>query len=869
MSLARGVSASQARDYYYEKDPIMAPSGKGENSEWFGNLKDDFNFNTTVNDAHFSALLSGLSPITGKIIIKKGVNNERRAGIDLAFSAPKSVSIAALHLGDERIIEAHKAAVKKALEFVQENFIYYRVSDGCGGLIHVKSDNMIAGTFTHSTSRSNDPQLHTHAVILNITKTTNGKFKAISNEEIYKNQTLTNNIYQNELAINIQKLGYSIDNYENKFEIKGVPENAIETFSKRSKEIDELYDEYKSRDMPNTDAEIRDFATLNSRHSKENISAYELKKIWEEEYSKNNIKPVMDYVKEPIDKDFAAEAVNRIHETESAFNKFSLLNSLIIQNRGEKSLDKLDEIINVAIKKGEILEIGTRNSYEFIYSTPEMIKIEADIICAAKNGKNKFESLLVEDKINSYLDNSLTEGQKKFINHALTSDDLINIVQGDAGTGKTYAIKIMNEILKKERPEIKLIGLGFTGKAANEISMAADIETSTIAGFLLSKKKHDNSVIIVDESSMVSSRDMLALIKKAGKNKIIFVGDGKQLKAIGAGKMFKDLQNEDIIQTIKMGEIRRQETEITKKIVKNIKKYQEQKDKKNLESIIKILEENQLITEVKSKSNSIDANTLYLNEKAAEEYLKDTNSLLLTPSRREKDELNITVRNILINKKEISNSKKIKIRENINASGYLASSYIEGDIIIFKGKEYKVSQTDMDKNLLSIKSDNPENGNSKTIIIDPVKNEFAAYRESEKELAIGDKIIFTKNDKLLKVQNGLSGTIKSMDDLGNVRINIENDKEINFNLKNYAHIDYGYAQTLYKAQGQTCDKAIMVHNKNDKLMIESFYVAATRAKKEFKIITADAEQFKNAIKNEDEKMSTRDFISNKNNFILK
>ncbi len=157
------------------------------------------------------------------------MNKEHRAGIDLVFSAPKSVSIVALHLGDEAVIDAHNQAVIKALDYVEKNLIQYREFDPIAkDVFKVKSDNMVVGTFVHSTSRSNDPQLHTHSVILNITKINKKQFKAISNELIFNNQKLINNIYQNELALNIQNLGYKIDNYDNKFEIAGVIEDIID-----------------------------------------------------------------------------------------------------------------------------------------------------------------------------------------------------------------------------------------------------------------------------------------------------------------------------------------------------------------------------------------------------------------------------------------------------------------------------------------------------------------------------------------------------------------------------------------------------------------------------------------------------------------
>lgn len=866
MALIRIVSASQAKEYYYDKDPIFTPEGKGENSEWIGSLKDAFPWIAThVNADNFEALLFGLNPSNDKrTLVEEGVNKERRAGIDFAFSAPKSVSIMALHCGDDRIAEAHKDAVRKALNYVQDSFIYYRKKVD-GKLVQVKSDNMIAAQFTHSTSRANDPQLHTHAVLINMTRTHDGKHKAISNEYIFRNQSLINNIYQNELAINLQGLGYAIDNYENKFEIKGVPEEAIEIFSKRSREIDAMVEKLRRKFPDMTEAQLTDKAVLISRDKKNpNISMEALRTNWEKEYSKENIKPVFGYIKEPIDKDMAADAINQIHKTEATFNQFHLLNSLIMQNRGEKSLKGFKEILNKSISEGQAVKIGEHNDIG-IYSSPEMVKCECDIAAAAKNGKEKLNALLDKKNIIPYLPGSLTEGQKELITHILTSRDKINIIQGDAGTGKTYAVKMLQYILSKEKAETEIIGLGFTGKAARELADSADIKTSTIASFLMSEHKHPqkepkDKIIIVDEASMMSSKDMLSLIRKAGNNRIVFIGDGKQLQAIGAGKMFKELQKENIIRTVKMEEVLRQTTDITKSVVRNIKEYQDGENDSGIEAAVSLLESSDKIREVTSKSKNDEVNILYVREKAVEEYLKSDDCLLLTPSRLEKDTLNKMAREKYLDKEKIVSSKKIKVRDSIYASGYLASEYKKGDVIVLKGKEETITKIDIDKNRIHISTVNKDNGKIEDVAIDPTKSDFAAYRESEKAFVAGDKIMFSKNNKKLEVQNGLTGVIREIDDNGNVSVIIKKDKEVVFNLKDYSYFDYGYAQTIHKAQGQTSKQTILVNSKSDRLSTEAFYVAATRAREEFKIITTDKEEFINAVKRSQNKSSTREFI---------
>ena len=136
------------------------------------------------------------------------------------------------------------------------------------------------------------------------------------------------------------------------------------------------------------------------------------------------------------------------------------------------------------------------------------------------------------------------------------------------------------------------------------------------------------------------------------------------------------------------------------------------------------------------------------------------------------------------------------------------------------------------------------------------------YRESDKTFAPGERIIFTQNDKRLGVQNGLSGTIDRIDEQGNFFVNLKDNKKVVFNIADYAHIDYGYALTLYKSQGQTCRKAILVHSPNEKLNSEAFYVAATRATHEFTVLTPDKERLRKGVEKAQDKTSTREWGEN-------
>jgi conjugative relaxase-like TrwC/TraI family protein len=905
MSLGRVVSASQAGDYYYEKDPIFAPTGKGENSKWEGKLAEYFGLAGRIRKEYFENVIVGNDPRSGDTLIhaavNAGVESERRAGVDLAFSAPKSVSIAALHLGDDRIVAAHDAAVDKALSYVQDHLIYYRMTT-CGETYMVQSDNMLVSRFKHGTSRANDPQLHTHAVIINMTMRKDGEIRAISNEHIFKYQELVNLIYQNELAIELQKLGYSIDNHGNKFELRGISEEILDIFSKRSKEIKEKYEELKER-FPNlTDAELRDKATLMSRKEKNyDITYDELKENWQKQIARKSIQPVMDGKGEIWERDLFGTAIEELEKTEATYSRASVLHRMLALSKGEYELSKLDEMIDKKIGEGAIREVGTHKYYdreEIHYSTINSMQTENRIVEILNSTADSRKAILDEKDFKQMLSKEyetaenkkhLTDGQKEFVTGALSLKDFIGFVQGDAGTGKTAAVERIREILETKKSNIEVVGLGFTGVAADELGDAAKIDTSTIASFLMSNKsgKMNNKLFLVDEASMVDSKDMLSILETAlaGKNnRVMFVGDTKQFQAVGMGKMFKEVQSgrtKAHAQIIMMTEILRQKTTDMRELVgyiKDIKGCQEmgkiKETKKWVDTAFDLMARANFIQELKSESKDGDITRSKIQEKAIEEYLSADDALMFTSTKKERDELNLKVREKKFTDVELAESKKITVRENIGESR-LATHYRKNDVITSYNhgtreyKEYRVKEIIPNENKIVLSWYDKVSKRNEEKVVNLSKEKLnRCYRESERRISTGELIMFTQNDKIVGkadglkrgVKNGMKGLVEKLDDKGNMEVRLRSGTLVHFNLKDYNHLEYAYAVTTVKTQGATCKKAIMIHTADDNIKSESFYTAATRATHELRIFTPDAGKLKRSISKEQEKTSTLEFI---------
>jgi len=181
MSLVRAIAITNALNYYYEKDPIF-DDVSFENTKWHGKAAEELDLTNSIHKEDFESVLKGQYPKSKEQLVQNGVNNTHRAGLDFVFSAPKSVSIQALHAGDQKLIEAHNQAVENTIKYV-ESIAQARQTEN-GNTEFVKTGNVVAASFNHSVSRSNDPQLHSHVILANMTKTDNG-WKALSNEVFF------------------------------------------------------------------------------------------------------------------------------------------------------------------------------------------------------------------------------------------------------------------------------------------------------------------------------------------------------------------------------------------------------------------------------------------------------------------------------------------------------------------------------------------------------------------------------------------------------------------------------------------------------------------------------------------------------------
>ena len=140
--------------------------------------------------------------------------HEHLPGVDVTFSAPKSVSLEGLVYASprtrSRVVKAHDEAVRAALRLVETEFLMTRGYDrATGRRPRVKANGMVAAAFRHVASRNLDPQLHTHCVIANMTRDAQGTWRSAEFTALERAKRLIGAYYRKELRKRLEALGYA------------------------------------------------------------------------------------------------------------------------------------------------------------------------------------------------------------------------------------------------------------------------------------------------------------------------------------------------------------------------------------------------------------------------------------------------------------------------------------------------------------------------------------------------------------------------------------------------------------------------------------------------------------------------------------
>jgi conjugative relaxase-like TrwC/TraI family protein len=864
------ISSGQASTYYQKDNYYTSQQG-----QWHGKGAENLGLTGEIKHEDFIAVVNGKAPDGSFEIAKGGESQEHRAGVDLTFSAPKSASILAEL--DPRIADAHDKAVKATLDWIEKNYAMARQTID-GETQRVQTQNLVVATFQHETSRELDPQLHAHCLVANMTQREDGQWRALSNEEIYKAKMTIGQHYRNELAANLRELGYGVQSdSKGLFEIAGVDQKVIDHFSRRSEQIAEKVNELRQQFPGAGESKLREMACLDSRESKKDVDMNMVRESWDKRlhelgYAKEQILAQAQAAgKEQVMSERTAyirDSARIMTEQESTFSRDELLKTAGKLSMGNARFAELETAFNDLVKNKEIIQLD-----HDIYTTKEMQHIERDIVNMVQQGKGTMQSISDRESIQVGIARyetdkgfQMTAGQRQAAEHILSSKDAIIGVQGDAGTGKTTVLDFVRS--EAERAGYDVRGFSFTGKAAEEVTKASGIKSQTIDSFLAQRQEqgmhetgNQKQIWIVDEASMLGSRKMHEFLTWAQEEnaRVVLVGDVKQLQSVEAGKMFAKLQ-EHGMETVRMREVQRQKDESYKDIVTSI-------SEKKIDRAVEKMEKQERLHEISDRQERFQA--------IKDEYMKDPNrTVVVTSLNRDRNELNQMIRSDLKSQgKLLGQDYTFVVRGSKGlqpVEKHFSQNYEAGDIVVANkagifgraGAEARVKDVDQHNHTIQVETWTKKEG-MKTYTVDLKTHgqDLQVYSEKEIRLTEGDRVVFMKNDRGLGVKNGQTGIVNEITPDGKVTVSMGKETKT-FSIRNqYNYIDYGYAVTTYKSQGQTTDKVIY-HADTRTVNYNEAYVAMTRGRYDMKIYTNSKSDFVEGMKQEQAKTSTLDYRTN-------
>ena len=551
--------AGGAEDYY---------SGAGERAgRWFGRTDLIGRQAGTVADSdEAAALLERLAhPDTGETIGRAVVDEQSVTAIDHTFSAPKSVS-AVWALGDGRVraeVEAaHDAAIEEALGWLSRDRSRTRVRDPeTNELRAVEHDGLMGIAYQHRTSRAGDPQLHTHVTVLNRVRH-EGRWLTIDSRGHHDAAKAAGARYQAALRAELStRLGVEFGEVTEhaQAEIEGVPQELLDQWSSRSREVDTALadwlsefrasegrepdpDEWRkakqaavlaTRPAKDTDADAATTETLRDRWRAEATAAgIDVDGLVAEATGRTQSRPDQRAWVTPEwfltqvereratwqDKHARIEAARWTHGAATAAEAGANIDAWTADALAHPSVERFGDVDEDRPWVGRM-------------ATGRMLAIEGEIIDRATNSIDPHAATAAG--IDPGRLEGLTDTQAAAARTAADDDHLVVAIEGPAGTGKTTMLGPVVDHFRAEGRTV--IGLAPTRRAGDELGEATGIEAETIAAFASGKAPlPPGGVVIVDEAGMVGTQDARNLMAQAEARgcRVIAVGDPRQLAAV-------------------------------------------------------------------------------------------------------------------------------------------------------------------------------------------------------------------------------------------------------------------------------------------------------------------------------------------------
>ena len=551
-----------------------------------------------IDSSDFHRLYNGFAPNTGGKLTQNAGSERRSAGLDMTFSADKSVSalwaVADPELRSE-IEKVHNDAARVALEeTVLRHCGYTRVRNR-DGEIEVLPADISAAMFQHGTSRDNDPQLHTHCVIFNAARThRDGKYRALHQHPVYTWMKAAGAVYRNALAWSLQEhLGIRMEQYGKDGEftrIAGIPDDLIGHWSKRRAAIIEAAREMgftvegnapraaaankitRAGKSPDNDPEIRHRRWRGEAEGyveREVLIASILGKS--EEITQEQIRALTEVLEDLPERLTREEAVFRLPDiVERVGNATAgLLNHDAVATSIERVILS-PEVVRLT-RPPRSAEGRADMAHTRLYSTRHNLQMEQEVRdmaegMAADTG-HSLSAQAIGAKVAGLLKAGypLSEEQIIAIREVTSSGGRVAIIEGAAGSGKTTTLRPIADLYREHGNAI--IATAVAWRTA--VALGNDVEARPFCVDKLLRlaarggiEINKDTTIIVDEAGMLSTRQahhILQLSERHGA-KIVFAGDTQQQQPVEAGPGLRLVR--DVVGSVRVDRIRRQKADL-------------------------------------------------------------------------------------------------------------------------------------------------------------------------------------------------------------------------------------------------------------------------------------------------------------------
>jgi conjugative relaxase-like TrwC/TraI family protein len=500
----------------------------------------------------------------------------RRAGLDLTFSAPKSVSLL-FAFGEPAIVEAvrtaHEVAIGESLAYL-DNVAGHGLRGHQGDGKRAKrigTDGLVAVAFEHRSSRAMDPQLHTHVVVPNLIHGADGQWSAVDTRALHRHARTTGYLYQAVLRHQLTTtLGVEWQPVRRgQADLAGIPVDAVALFSTRRAQIETHLDATGT-----TGSQAAQIACLATRPDKPPLPSSDdpegLRERWSSQARKAGIDPdrlMFDVLQTHPQRNGASstEAPNLaahllgpkgLTEHTTSFDRADLLRALCEQLPAGTpvSHDHLQFLADEVLANPAAVPLGDDDSSQAVaisfssrWTTQDLLTVEAQALTLADELRSTRDPGADSALVGQCLENASLTGEQDNMVRSLTSPmGRLRIVVGPAGSGKTAALAIAHRAWHAQGRSVH--GCALSALAARGLQTATGIASTSVAALLNEldsgrTRVEPGTVLIVDEAAMVGTRAMRRLLEHATQRSmaLVLVGDPTQLPEIGAGGLFTRL----------------------------------------------------------------------------------------------------------------------------------------------------------------------------------------------------------------------------------------------------------------------------------------------------------------------------------------